>query len=334
MALRYDLTAPLARFAAQNWETLAQAVPPLRPARSGATRSRGRAATASSSSATPTPWARRAPRPTPRSSPWRAGAGGGRVPRGGSAVKINNRKLLNGLMEPPALRPIRRGSARRGSCCAPSTSSTGWARTACACCWAGARDDSGDFTKGAGLGAAADGDPGLHGGAGGGRRGDAGRRLRELVGGSARATGGLAELAAIAAALAAARRRAVLRSVGGARAGVLHRRGVRGGAASSRPRRKGQPMRFGSIGGGGRYDDLVARFTGERTPATGFSFGGDRLLAALEAGRARGGRGAGRWWCWCSIRSGWPTTWPWPASCAPPGSPRRSISGPPACARR
>jgi histidyl-tRNA synthetase len=45
----------------------------------------------------------------------------------------------------------------------------------------------------------------------------------------------------------------------------------------------GQPMRFGSIGGGGRYDDLVARFTGARTPATGFSFGVSRLAAALRA---------------------------------------------------
>ncbi|HWF77263.1 MAG TPA: His/Gly/Thr/Pro-type tRNA ligase C-terminal domain-containing protein, partial [Caulobacteraceae bacterium] len=41
--------------------------------------------------------------------------------------------------------------------------------------------------------------------------------------------------------------------------------------------------RFGSIGGGGRYDDLVARFTGERAPATGFSFGVSRLAAALAA---------------------------------------------------
>ena len=32
---------------------------------------------------------------------------------------------------------------------------------------------------------------------------------------------------------------------------------------------KGRPVRFGSIGGGGRYDDLVARFTGQSTPATG-----------------------------------------------------------------
>ena len=49
-------------------------------------------------------------------------------------------------------------------------------------------------------------------------------------------------------------------------------------------------MRFGSVGSGGRYDDLVARFTGERAPATGFSFGVSRLAAALEAsGAAREG---------------------------------------------
>ena len=50
---------------------------------------------------------------------------------------------------------------------------------------------------------------------------------------------------------------------------------------------KGRAVRFGSIGGGGRYDDLVARFTGERLPATGFSFGVSRLASALRAaGRA------------------------------------------------
>jgi histidyl-tRNA synthetase len=45
----------------------------------------------------------------------------------------------------------------------------------------------------------------------------------------------------------------------------------------------GEPVRFGSVGGGGRYDDLVARFTGERVPATGFSIGVSRLQAALAA---------------------------------------------------
>jgi histidyl-tRNA synthetase len=44
----------------------------------------------------------------------------------------------------------------------------------------------------------------------------------------------------------------------------------------------GRPVRFGSVGGGGRYDDLVARFTGQRVPATGFSIGVSRLLSALK----------------------------------------------------
>jgi histidyl-tRNA synthetase len=56
---------------------------------------------------------------------------------------------------------------------------------------------------------------------------------------------------------------------------------------------KGRPQRFGSVAGGGRYDDLVRRFTGQAVPATGISIGVDRLLAVLHAkGRiARSDRG-------------------------------------------
>lgn len=46
---------------------------------------------------------------------------------------------------------------------------------------------------------------------------------------------------------------------------------------------KGRKRQFGSVAGGGRYDDLVKRFTGQAVPATGLSIGVDRLLAALEA---------------------------------------------------
>ncbi|MBT9444670.1 MAG: histidine--tRNA ligase [Hyphomonadaceae bacterium] len=42
-------------------------------------------------------------------------------------------------------------------------------------------------------------------------------------------------------------------------------------------------LRFGSVGGGGRYDDLVSRFKGTPIPATGFSVGVSRLAAALTA---------------------------------------------------
>jgi histidyl-tRNA synthetase len=49
------------------------------------------------------------------------------------------------------------------------------------------------------------------------------------------------------------------------------------------PGEDGKPVRFGSVGGGGRYDGLVSRFLDEPVPATGFSIGVSRLLAALFA---------------------------------------------------
>jgi histidyl-tRNA synthetase len=39
----------------------------------------------------------------------------------------------------------------------------------------------------------------------------------------------------------------------------------------------------GSLGGGGRYDGLIRRFTGQDIPAVGFSFGLERVIEALEA---------------------------------------------------
>jgi histidyl-tRNA synthetase len=47
------------------------------------------------------------------------------------------------------------------------------------------------------------------------------------------------------------------------------------------PDQSGQPVRFGSVGGGGRYDGLVSRFRSQPVPATGFSIGVSRLYAAL-----------------------------------------------------
>ncbi|TKZ22200.1 histidine--tRNA ligase [Shimia litoralis] len=56
---------------------------------------------------------------------------------------------------------------------------------------------------------------------------------------------------------------------------------------------KGRKRQFGSVAGGGRYDDLVKRFTGQAVPATGVSIGVDRLLAALHAKGRMGGVSAG-----------------------------------------
>jgi histidyl-tRNA synthetase len=57
---------------------------------------------------------------------------------------------------------------------------------------------------------------------------------------------------------------------------------------------KGRPVRFGSVGGGGRYDGHVSRFRGEPVPATGFSIGVSRLQAALTLiGKLEGNAGSG-----------------------------------------
>jgi histidyl-tRNA synthetase len=48
------------------------------------------------------------------------------------------------------------------------------------------------------------------------------------------------------------------------------------------PNEKGEIVQFGSVGGGGRYDGLVRRFTGQDVPATGFSIGVSRLMTALK----------------------------------------------------
>jgi len=59
---------------------------------------------------------------------------------------------------------------------------------------------------------------------------------------------------------------------------------------------KGRKRQFGSVSGGGRYDDLVKRFTGQSVPATGVSIGVDRLLAALRAKGRLSSAGRGPSW--------------------------------------
>ena len=159
----------------------------------------------------------------------------------------------------------------------------------------GRKDESGDFTRGAGLTPAAV-EAVLAFVLAGAGRGETLDRLSNVVGGSAEGAEGIEELARIDAALAAM-------GVGSERA-VFDPSVVRGLEYYTGPvfeaelqltmtDEKGEMVRFGSVGGGGRYDDLVARFTGERTPATGLSFGVSRLAAALRA-TDRPGRDRGR----------------------------------------
>jgi histidyl-tRNA synthetase len=284
MALRYDLTAPLARFAAQTWETLPK---PFRRYAFGPV------------------WRNEKPGPGRFREFWQcdadtvgsarpeadaeiiamavAGLEAAGLPTGAAVIKINNRKLLNGLMTAAGVETDGQKLAVLRAVDKLDRLGPDGVRLLLG---EGRKDESGDFTKGAGLNAAAAERVLAFTAAGVGGRSETLAKLADVVGGSAEGDEGLAELAAIDAALGSL-------GVGPDRA-LFDPSVVRGleyytGAVFeaelllSTLDEKGQPMRFGSIGGGGRYDDLVARFTGERTPATGFSFGVSRLASALKA---------------------------------------------------
>lgn len=150
----------------------------------------------------------------------------------------------------------------------------------------GRTDASGDRTEGAGLAPAqVDAVLGFVG-AGGGTRADVVGRLGELVGSDDVGRAGVDELA----------RMAELLDASGLADDqvVFDPTVVRGLAYYTGPvfeaeltaeivDEKGRKRSFGSVAGGGRYDDLVERFTGEKVPACGASIGVDRLLAALRA---------------------------------------------------
>ena len=120
--------------------------------------------------------------------------------------------------------------------------------------------------------------------------------LRAAVGGSATGAEGVEELAQIADLLAAM-------GMGADRV-VIDPSVVRGLGYYTGPvfeaeltfeilDEKGRKRQFGSVAGGGRYDDLVERFTGQKMPATGVSIGVDRLLAALREKGLAGTDGQG-----------------------------------------
>ncbi len=296
LALRYDLTAPLARVAAQHRQEL------------------------------PTPYRRYAMGPVWRNE--KPGPGRFRqfyqcdadtvgapsvaadaeicamlaetleavgIPRGDYIVRVNNRKVLNGVMEVAGiLDPAdqdrfehERGIVLRAIDKLDRLGEDGVR----ALLGAGRKDESGDFTEGAQL---SDGQAEIVMGfmAAGRETGAATcARLRELVQGAETGETGVQELETIAALLDA-------QGFGPDRI-VIDPSVVRGLGYYTGPvfeaeltfeitDEKGRPRQFGSVAGGGRYDDLVKRFTGQAVPATGVSVGVDRLLAALHA-RGRGG---------------------------------------------
>jgi histidyl-tRNA synthetase len=210
------------------------------------------------------------------------------IPRGSYVVKVNNRKVLDGIMESIGLAGDHHAGKRLTVLRAIDKLDRLGLDGVRQLLGPGRKDESGDFTKGAGL---ADSQTGA---------------LLKFLEAAAQAAPehadlpldpkgltfysgefspeGHAELEAI---------RDILRQSGyGADRVRIDPSVVRGLEYYTGPvyeveltfeikDEEGRPVRFGSVGGGGRYDGLIGRFRGEDVPATGFSIGVSRLQAAL-----------------------------------------------------
>ncbi len=319
LSLRYDLTAPLARYFAENFERLAK---PYRSYRAG--------------------WVFRNEKPGPgrfrQFMQFDADTVGAASPaadaemcmmaadalealgvgRGQYAIKVNSRKVLDGVMEVAGLGGDENATRRLTVLRAIDKFDRLGMDGVRDLLGPGRTDESGDFTKGAGLSGdqiapifrflnartfvnafASGGDTtglDLPTPPENGKKFDVLSFLEMVFGENENAKAGIAELRVISAAVEAA---------GYADRVMIDPSVVRGleyytGAVFEAellfdvPNEKGETVVFGSVGGGGRYDGLVGRFRAEDAPATGFSIGVSRLLAALKAlGKIDEGSAAG-----------------------------------------
>jgi histidyl-tRNA synthetase len=200
------------------------------------------------------------------------------IPRGQYVIKVNSRKVLDGVMEAAGVADERQKlTVLRAIDKLDRLGIDGVRRLL----GPGRKDDSGDFTKGAELDeqqaatilavlAPAD-----------SARPDGGDVLARSSIGEA----GRQELATIDALLRAAGYADRVRIDPSVVRGLEYYTGpvFEAELTLAIPNEKGEPVVFGSVGGGGRYDGLVGRFLGTDVPATGFSVGVSRLQAALTA---------------------------------------------------
>ena len=294
MALRYDLTAPLARFAAQNWETLPKPFrryafgPVWRNEKPGPGRFREFIQCDADTVGSARPEA-----DAEIIAMAAAGLEAAGLAKGQAVLKFSNRKILDGVMVAAGVAEGRQKLTVLRALDKLDRLGRDGVRDLLG---KGRLDESGAFTPGAELSTAAAGlvldflDMAV-----------AGAPLDQLAAApfaqADAAIEGFRELEAIIAALKglgiddtqALFDPSIVRGLEYYTGAVFE-----ADLLIETPDEKGNPVRFGSIGGGGRYDGLVARFTGERTPATGFSFGVSRLAAALKAaGREAAGEGRG-----------------------------------------
>lgn len=289
MSLRYDLTAPLARFAAENWQTLPKpfrryaAGPVWRNEKPGPGRFREFLQCDADTVGAAGPHADAEMIAMAAEAMRAAGAQAGEF-----TIRVNTRRLLNAVLErvgasgEDARLTILRALDKLDKFGVEGVSDL---------LGKGRMDESGDFTKGAGLEPDAVRQVLAFAQARRETRAQTLEALGAAVGTSEEAIAGLQELEAITRALEA---------FGAPEADVTFDPSVvRGLEYYTGPvfeaellkdtiDEDGNAVRIGSVGGGGRYDDLVSRFTNERIPATGFSVGISRLAAAFSISGALG----------------------------------------------
>jgi histidyl-tRNA synthetase len=291
LSLRYDLTAPLARYVAENFDTLPK---PYRSYRVGTVFRNEKPGPGrfrefmqfdadTVGSASPAADAELCM----MAADTMEALG---VPRGCYVVKVNNRKVLDGVLESIGLGGEANAPKRLTVLRAIDKLDRLGVEGVRQLLGAGRKDESGDYTRGAGLTAKQIADvlqsiaSGVAGDVGSGVMSVTNLPDEKIPRGEHSRTEGLSELLQIQKLVRAAgydsNRIRIDPSV------------VRGleyytgpvfevDLTFSTDSEDGSP-RFGSVGGGGRYDGLISRFRSEPVPATGFSIGVSRLLAALE----------------------------------------------------
>jgi len=293
LSLRYDLTAPMARFVAENFEKLPK---PYRSYRSGWVfrnekpgPGRFRQFMQFDADTVGTPGVAADAEMTMMMADVMEALG---IKRGDYVIRVNNRKVLDGVLEAIGLggddNANRRLTVLRAIDKLDKFGPEGVKLLLGKGRWDGGQEGEGDFTKGAGLDdvqiefvvAVILRQPYLEAGT----QNDAGQ-WNEKLAQNATAKAGLDELDQIHALVTAAGygpdRIKIDPSVV---RGLEYYTGpvYEAELLAEIPNDDGQVVRFGSVGGGGRYDGLVSRFRGEPVPATGFSIGVSRLMTALK----------------------------------------------------
>lgn len=206
------------------------------------------------------------------------------IKRGDYVIKVNNRKVLDGVMEAIGLGG-EENAGRRLTVLRAIDKLDKFGREGVALLLGeGRKDESGDFTKGAGLDDAQINRILALIRATGGAGADVVAQFRTAVAGNELGETGVAELEAFASLVEGFDRERIRIDPSVVR-GLEYYTGpvFEAELTFEIPGEDGKPIRFGSVGGGGRYDGLVGRFRPESAPATGFSIGVSRLFAALKA---------------------------------------------------